>query len=192
MSWLDFANHFLSNQRLHAWSWINRTFSGMIFVVGNLALSVLTFSFSVFVFFLNRWRTPGLVLTWWLYLLAVRLLGIQGIRSVFLLGMLMATRFCFLFIQFLHLFIAFSVKELVRIVNDWNMFIWFKVEFWVKFSKLCWLFRNFEQTHNWNWTQNHGNLLFCWSLSLSLANFLPLIFVVDKVVELIWKCNNVF
>ena len=27
MSWLDFANHFLSNQRLHAWSWINRTFS---------------------------------------------------------------------------------------------------------------------------------------------------------------------
>ena len=26
MSWLDFANHFLSNQRLHAWSWINRTF----------------------------------------------------------------------------------------------------------------------------------------------------------------------
>jgi len=31
MSWLDFANHFLSNQRLHAWSWINRTFSGMVF-----------------------------------------------------------------------------------------------------------------------------------------------------------------
>jgi len=27
MSWLDFANHFLSNQRLHARSWINRTFS---------------------------------------------------------------------------------------------------------------------------------------------------------------------
>ena len=26
MSWLDFANHFLSNQRLHAWSWINKTF----------------------------------------------------------------------------------------------------------------------------------------------------------------------
>ena len=28
MSWIDFANHFLSNQRLHAWSWINRTFLG--------------------------------------------------------------------------------------------------------------------------------------------------------------------
>ena len=28
MWWLDFANHFLSNQRLHAWSWINRTFLG--------------------------------------------------------------------------------------------------------------------------------------------------------------------
>jgi len=27
MPWLDFANHFLSNQRLHAWSWIRRTFS---------------------------------------------------------------------------------------------------------------------------------------------------------------------
>ena len=26
MSWLDFANYFLSNQRLHAWSWISRTF----------------------------------------------------------------------------------------------------------------------------------------------------------------------
>ena len=29
MSWLDFASHFLSNQRLHAWSWINRTFWGI-------------------------------------------------------------------------------------------------------------------------------------------------------------------
>ena len=28
MSWLDFANYYLSNQRLHAWSWINRTFFG--------------------------------------------------------------------------------------------------------------------------------------------------------------------
>jgi len=28
MSWLDFANHFLSNQRLRAWSRINRTFFG--------------------------------------------------------------------------------------------------------------------------------------------------------------------
>ena len=35
MSWLDFANHFLSNQRLHAWSWINRTFFlGIVFLVG--------------------------------------------------------------------------------------------------------------------------------------------------------------
>ena len=41
MSWLDFANHFLSNQRLHAWSWINRTFLGNgFFFVGTLALSV--------------------------------------------------------------------------------------------------------------------------------------------------------
>jgi len=31
MSWLNFANNFLSNQRLRAWSWINRTFSGMVF-----------------------------------------------------------------------------------------------------------------------------------------------------------------
>ena len=35
MSWLDFANHFMSNQRLHAWSWINRTFLGMVFLVGK-------------------------------------------------------------------------------------------------------------------------------------------------------------
>ena len=28
MSWLDFANYFLSNQKLHAWSWINRTSLG--------------------------------------------------------------------------------------------------------------------------------------------------------------------
>jgi len=32
MSWLNFANHFLLNQRLHVWSWINRTFSGMVFI----------------------------------------------------------------------------------------------------------------------------------------------------------------
>ena len=31
MSWLNFSNHFLSNQRLRAWSWINSTFSGMVF-----------------------------------------------------------------------------------------------------------------------------------------------------------------
>ena len=31
MSWLDFSNHFLSNQRLYVWSWINRTFSRMVF-----------------------------------------------------------------------------------------------------------------------------------------------------------------
>ena len=31
MSWLNFANHFLSNQRLYVWSWINRTFSRMVF-----------------------------------------------------------------------------------------------------------------------------------------------------------------
>jgi len=42
MSWLNFANHFLSNQRLHAWSWINRTFSWeWCFLVRNLALSVI-------------------------------------------------------------------------------------------------------------------------------------------------------
>ena len=32
MSWLDFANHFLSNQILHAWSRINRTFPWEWFV----------------------------------------------------------------------------------------------------------------------------------------------------------------
>jgi len=49
MSWIDFANHFLSNQRLHAWSWINRTFSWewCFFFVGTLALSVL----GLFVFY---------------------------------------------------------------------------------------------------------------------------------------------
>ena len=43
MSWLGFANHFLSNQRLHAWSWINRTFpwEWVFFSLGNSALSVL-------------------------------------------------------------------------------------------------------------------------------------------------------
>jgi len=52
MSWLDFANHFLSNQRLHAWSWINRTFSGIAFLEGNLALSV--WAFFLFCFCLVR------------------------------------------------------------------------------------------------------------------------------------------
>ena len=31
MSWRDFANHFLSNQRQHAQSWINKTFLGNYF-----------------------------------------------------------------------------------------------------------------------------------------------------------------
>ena len=60
MSWLDFANHFLSNQRLHAWSWINRAFSGMVFLVGNLALGISACSFSLFLFsagWKSRWRT---------------------------------------------------------------------------------------------------------------------------------------
>jgi len=49
MPWLGFANHFPSNQRLHAWSWINRTFSWewFVFLVGNLALSV----FGLFLFY---------------------------------------------------------------------------------------------------------------------------------------------
>jgi len=47
MSWLDLANHFLSNQRLHAWSWINRTFLGIVFLVGNL---VECFGLSLFCF----------------------------------------------------------------------------------------------------------------------------------------------
>ena len=42
MSWLDFANHFLSNPRLHVWSWVNRTFSWeWCFLVGNSVLSIL-------------------------------------------------------------------------------------------------------------------------------------------------------
>jgi len=40
MSWLDFANHFLSNQRLHAWSRINRTFLGMVFFLWEIWLWV--------------------------------------------------------------------------------------------------------------------------------------------------------
>jgi len=47
MPWLDFANHFLSNQSLHAWSWINRTFSWeWCFLVECLALRV----FGLFLF----------------------------------------------------------------------------------------------------------------------------------------------
>ena len=45
MSWLDFANHFLSNQRLHAWSWINRTYFGNGFLGGE-------FGFECFCLFL--------------------------------------------------------------------------------------------------------------------------------------------
>ena len=50
MSRLDFANYFLSNQRLHAWSWINRTFLGDGFFWWVFRLLIfLAFSFSVFV-----------------------------------------------------------------------------------------------------------------------------------------------
>ena len=50
MSRLDFANYFLSNQRLHAWSWINRTSLGDGFFWWVFRLLIfLDFSFSVFV-----------------------------------------------------------------------------------------------------------------------------------------------
>ena len=50
MSRLDFANYFLSNQRLHVWSWINRTSLGNGFFWWVLRLlSFLAFSFSVLV-----------------------------------------------------------------------------------------------------------------------------------------------
>lgn len=74
--------------------------------------------------FLNSWRTRRVVLTWWLYLPVVRLLGIQEIRSVLLLGMLMETRFCFLFLANFFVYIvwvkfphSFSCVCLRRIVN---------------------------------------------------------------------------
>ena len=51
MSWLDFAYHFLSNQKLCAWSWINRTFSGMVFFWWEIWLWV----FGPFPFFLFTW-----------------------------------------------------------------------------------------------------------------------------------------
>jgi len=35
MSWLDFVYHFLSNQKLHAWSWINRAISRMVLFCGE-------------------------------------------------------------------------------------------------------------------------------------------------------------
>ena len=51
MSWLDFANYFLSNQRLHAWSWINRTSlgSGFFWWVFRLLIILAFFPFFVFV-----------------------------------------------------------------------------------------------------------------------------------------------
>ena len=53
MPWLDLANYFLSKQRLHAWSWINRTFSWeWCFFVGILALNV--FGLFLFCFCLVR------------------------------------------------------------------------------------------------------------------------------------------
>ena len=67
MSWLGFSNHFLSNQRLHAWSWINRTFSwGIVFLEGNLALSVWAFSFSYFCLVRGEKVASAHDFGWWL------------------------------------------------------------------------------------------------------------------------------
>ena len=45
MSWLDFANYFLSNQKLHAWSWINRTSLGNGFFCWVFRLLCVFFGF---------------------------------------------------------------------------------------------------------------------------------------------------
>lgn len=55
MSWLDFANHFLSNQRLHAWSWINRTFLE-IFLCGNFGFEC-SWLFPFLFLFSVRWTS---------------------------------------------------------------------------------------------------------------------------------------
>lgn len=97
----------------------------------NLSLSLFSkFSTAILIswrlsnIFWNSWRTRRLVLTWWLYLLVVRLLGIREIRSVSLLGMLMEIRFCFLFLASFFVYIiwvkcpnSFSCVCLRRIVN---------------------------------------------------------------------------
>ena len=58
MSWLDFANHFLSNQRLHAWSWINRTFSWewFVFLCGNFGFEC-SWPFPFLFLFSVRWTS---------------------------------------------------------------------------------------------------------------------------------------
>lgn len=67
--------------------------------------------------FWNSWRTRGVVLTWWLYLLVVRLLGIPGIRSVLLLGMLMATRFCLFLHSMASIYLLFfKWKSLLQVL----------------------------------------------------------------------------
>ena len=64
MSWLDFANHFLSNQWLHAWSWINRTFSGMVFFGGKFGSEC--FGFSLFLLLFSAGRESYKCTRFWL------------------------------------------------------------------------------------------------------------------------------
>jgi len=95
MSWLDFANHFLSNQRLHVWSWINRTFLGNGFFWWEIWLWVFLVLF-LFCFCLVRgekvasaqdfgWKSKGedhfrswlpfFLFTWWQFCIVQILSG---------------------------------------------------------------------------------------------------------------------
>ena len=122
MPWLDFANHFLSNQRLHAWSWINRTSlgSGFFWWVFRL-LSFLAFSFSVFCLTRGEqitdaqdfgWRSKGEdhFRLWFPFLPFVHLVTILYCSDIVWSNDLSAHFFCFLSIldQELSFLIFFS------------------------------------------------------------------------------------
>ena len=90
MSRLDFANYFVSNQRLHALSWINRTSlgNGLFWWFFLLLIFFLAFSFSVFVWreankspthrFFFGWQLKGEdhFRSWFPFLLFVHLVAI--------------------------------------------------------------------------------------------------------------------
>ena len=120
MSWLDFTNHFLSNQRLHAWSWINRTSlgNGFFWWVFRL-LCVFGFWFSwlfLFLFFcLVRGEKKG-------SLAHGILVGNQREKTTF--------RSWFPFLSFVHLVTILYCSDIVRSKDLSAHFFFFSFDPW--------------------------------------------------------------
>ena len=146
MSWLDFANYFLSNQKLHAWSWINRASLGNGFFWGVFRLLIIL-AFFLFCFGLVQGKKVASTQDFgW------QLKGEDHFRS------------WFPFLSFVHLVTILYCSDIVWSKDLSAHFFWF-----------LWPGAFFFFTFSHSLVRNFLSFLFSFSHSL-IGNFLSLFF----------------